>query len=137
MDRRFVLDTNVISAILRRDVSARHRLADETVRGSLLYLCPVVYFEVLRGPRHRDARGQQARLAALARGLGWEELWRDDWERAADLWSDAASRGRRCDDDADLLIAAYSLNRRAVVVTDNVSHFEALGVPFENWRAGD
>lgn len=137
MDRRFVLDTNIISAVLRRDAVVRSRLVAETVNGAQLYLCPVVYFEVLRGLRHRDAHGQEARLKALARGLDWEELWRDDWERASDLWANAASRGRRCDDDADLLIAAYALNRSATVVTANRPHFESLGVPVENWRSED
>jgi len=135
--RRFVLDTNIISAVLRRDEAVRERLADEALQGSQLFLCPVVYYEVLRGLRHRDAEGQERRFAALVRGLDWEELWRDDWARAAALWAEAASRGRRYDHDADVLIAAYALNRDATVVTDNTRDFEPLGVAVDNWRAED
>jgi len=134
MNRRLVLDTNIVSAVLRRHRAAHGRFREETRAGSLLYLCPVVYFEVLRGLRHRDAHGQERRLEAIAAGMDWEELWADDWTRAAQLWSDTASRGRRCDDDADVLIAAYALNRDAVVITDNTRDFEAFGVPLENWR---
>ncbi len=49
------------------------------------------------------------------------------------MWSDSRSAGRPCA-DADTLIAAFASNRDALLVTDNLAHFEHLGVPLENWR---
>ena len=31
------------------------------------------------------------------------------------------------------MIAAYALNRQATVVTDNVRHFQDMGLTTENW----
>ncbi len=137
MRRKLVLDTNIVSAILRRHKGVRQQLKEELTENAIVYLCPVVYFEVLRGLRHKDAHGQEARFQALVSALNGDAFEHPDWVMAAQMWGHACKRGRRSDDDADVLIAAYARNRAATVVTENMRDFEVFDIPLENWRAED
>lgn len=49
----------------------------------------------------------------------YDELSRDDWDEAAELWAQLRRRGRQVT-DADLLIGVYAERRSAIVVTSNV-----------------
>ena len=72
----------------------------------------------------------------LMRALRWDEFTRQDWDRGARLWAECERVGRHAG-DADVMIAAYALNRDATVVTDDVGHFEDIGLMIENWRQSE
>ena len=55
------------------------------------------------------------------------------WEKAAQTWATVRSRGRPHDDDADLLIAVYTRQLQATLVTSNTADFQDLGVQLTNW----
>ena len=63
----------------------------------------------------------------------YDELSRDDWDEAAELWAQLRRRGRQVT-DADLLIGVYAERRSAIVVTSNVRDFVPMNVRVENWR---
>jgi len=134
MEPVYVLDTNIISFALERADPSSDRVNAAIREGVLLYLCPVVLFEVRRGFLHRPNARKSEAFERLTRFMVWDELSRDDWERAAELYAACESSGRHTD-DADLLIAAYAVNRDAIIVTDNVRHLGGLGVDVENWQA--
>jgi tRNA(fMet)-specific endonuclease VapC len=53
-----------------------------------------------------------------------------------DAKAELVRRGRRLE-DADLLIGAIAVARKAIVVTGNTRHFERIpGVQLENWMHG-
>ncbi|MEA3403032.1 MAG: PIN domain-containing protein [Armatimonadota bacterium] len=129
----YVLDSNTVSYIIERDAAVAARMAEAVAERALLYLCPVVYFEVSRGFLHRQNRPKERAFRALMQQMQWAEMDRADWNVAAHMWADCAGRGA-IPSDADVLIAAFALNRGASVVTSNVKHFDALPVPLEDWR---
>lgn len=131
--QRYVIDTNILSALLRKERLAFQRTAAALNQGAELVICPIVFYEILRGLLHRDAQRQLDFFRDYSTTLTWEDLEREDWEFAARLWAEVRSKGRPVE-DADLLIGAYAARRQAVVVTDNTKHFEQLGVAVENWR---
>lgn len=134
MARAYVVDTNIVSSVLRQDRNAAGRL-DEVLRlGGTLYLCPVVYYEVVRGLLHSPVARMLEVFDEMRSHLLWQEFTPADWQLAAQLWAEARSSGRP-HADADILIAAYALGRSAVLVTDNERHFSDLGLTIENWRA--
>lgn len=49
---RFVLDTNTISQILRRNATALAHLREAADNDDDLFLCPVVFYELWRGLRY-------------------------------------------------------------------------------------
>jgi predicted nucleic acid-binding protein len=130
---RYVFDTNVITAILRREPMTIGRLQAALRADAELIICPVVFYEVYRGLLYKDARKQLAFFLRYVATLTWEDIAREDWEQAALLWADVRGQGHSVQ-DADLIIAAYTARRDATLVTDNVKHFTPFGVPVENWR---
>ena len=131
---RFVLDTNIISHILRRNAAALTRLQEAVENGDDLFMCPVVFYELRRGLLYRSADRQLAELDAFARALQWVDYDRAMWADAATLWAEGRRRGR-ASDDADLLIAAFARRLRATLVTNNTSDFANLDLPVVDWTA--
>jgi tRNA(fMet)-specific endonuclease VapC len=97
------------------------------------WICPVVYYEVLRGLYHKDAKRQMQLFLSYIRTMTWDNLNQADWERAAQLWADLRRKGQQVA-DADLLIGVYASQRQAIIVTDNEKDFAPLGVTMQNWR---
>src|SRR3989441_7830801 len=63
---RFVLDTNIISQILRRNAPALARLREAADHDDDLFMCPVVFYELWRGLSYRGADRQLEELNAFA-----------------------------------------------------------------------
>ena len=128
----FLLDTDVLSALRRRERNPEIARWVGTQRTTDLYLSVVTVGEIERGIVR-----QQRRDTAFAQSLG---LWLDrllDWygERVLPVDIATARRWGRLSadlghDSADLLIAATALEHGLTVVTRNVRHFEPTGVPF-------
>jgi tRNA(fMet)-specific endonuclease VapC len=134
MTARYVLDTNIISALLQKNRTTARFVEQALLANAELLMCPVVFYEIYRGLLHRDARKQKGFFLQLTDRLSWEDLTREDWEQAAEVWAKLRSAGRAIGSDADLLIGIFALRRNAVLVTDNIDDFAPLGVPVENWR---
>lgn len=123
---KFLLDSNIIiAASLGMGIGLRDRMAacDE---GDLV-TSAIVYAEVIYG----SARGKPPVLERLQ--LFIEEVPVLDFDQAAAL-AYARLPFRRA--SYDQLIAAHALSRDLTLVTDNVSHFGAIGgLKVENWLA--
>jgi len=133
MARSYVVDTNIVSAVLRQDRAAATRLDEAFRLGGTFYLCPVVYYEVVRGLLHTPVPGMVEVFDEMRRSMLWQEFTPTDWQCAARLWAEFRSAGRPRG-DADILIGAYALSRSAVLVTADERHFAGLGLTTENWR---
>jgi tRNA(fMet)-specific endonuclease VapC len=129
----YLLDTNVLSAIIRKETLAEKRFRQAVTDEDALLLSFVVFYEVKRGLLKRDAKKQMAVLDHLANQLAWCDVIQDDWEQAAQLWAAREKIGRPIE-DADVLIAAQAKRFGAILVTDNERDFDNLGVRVENWR---
>jgi predicted nucleic acid-binding protein len=60
-----------------------------------LFIRPVVFYELWRGLRYRDAARQLTELKTFAGTLQWVEYNRAMWEDAAELWAGQRRRGER------------------------------------------
>ena len=130
----FLIDTDVLSALRRRDRHPEMVRWLQAQRTADLYLSAVTVGEIERG----IAR-QQRRAPSFARELS---LWLDRvlaWygDRVLDVDVPTARRWGRLSGDlghdrADLIIAATALEHGLTVVTRNVRHFEPTGVPVFN-----
>lgn len=128
---RFILDTNIITALIKGDSNVLTQL--ETHRRDGIYLCQPVYYESMRGLLWKKAEVKIATLQRLRARLGWFQLLHSDWDRAGRLWVEAVGKGRHLA-DIDLLVAAIALRQDAVIISDD-NDFDALPVKRENWRA--
>ena len=129
----YLLDTNILSAIIRREATAERRFRQAVDDDDVLLLSMVVFYEVKRGLLKRDAKKQMVTLENLTSQFAWCDAVLADWETAARMWAEREQRGRPIA-DADVLIAAQAHRLKAVLVTDNEKDFDGLGVVIENWR---
>ena len=129
----YLLDTNILSAIIRKEALAEQRFRQAVADDDTLLLSIVVFYEIKRGLLKRDAKKQMAVFEHLADQLAWCDVIQDDWKQAAPLWVDRATMGKPIQ-DADLLIAVQAKRLNAILVTDNEKDFDSLGVKMENWR---
>ena len=130
----FLLDTDVLSALRRRDRNPVMVRWLETQRTADLYLSIVTVGEIERGiaqQQRRDPSFAQELARWLDRVLAWygDRILLVDTATARRWGQLSAALGH---DGADLLIAATALERGLTVVTRNVRHFERTGVPVIN-----
>jgi predicted nucleic acid-binding protein len=130
----FLLDTDVLSALRRRERNPQTVRWVQGQRTTDLYISVVTVGEIERGITQ-----QQQRNPIFARDLG---LWLDrvlGWYGDRILPVDVALARRWGQlsatvghDGADLLIAATALEHGLTVVTRNMRHFEPTGVAVLN-----
>jgi tRNA(fMet)-specific endonuclease VapC len=128
----YTLDTNIVSQVLRQNPVVTHQFNSVATSANHFLGCPMVWFEARRGLLAKDAKLQTQRLDQMFSGFDWQDYDRDDWILAATLWAKRRASGIPIG-DADLLIAVFTINRNAVLVTDNEKDFADLGVTVENW----
>jgi predicted nucleic acid-binding protein len=131
----FLLDTNIVSELLRRtpDTRVKSRLNREAASG--LFICPVTVFEL------RFGAARSARPASLWGRIQREIIGRfdvlpfeaDDALAAADIMSALAGSGRNAALQ-DIWLAGVAANRNLTFVTRNRRHFDhILHLKIENW----
>ncbi|HEY4688808.1 MAG TPA: PIN domain-containing protein [Anaerolineae bacterium] len=134
MAQTYLLDTHVITGILKRDAKVAGRLRRALDADARIVISPVVYYETRRGLLKRDAKKQLGFFEQLAETFHWDDLLRPDWETASEWWASETGQGRP-PQDADLLIAVQARRLTAVLVTDNERHFDHFNLTTENWLA--
>ena len=130
----FLLDTDVISALRRRERNPGAVRWVEAQRTADLHLSVVTVGEIERGisqQQRHDAPFARELARWLDQVLGWygDRILPVDTTTARRWGQLSATLGN---DSADLLIAATALEHGLTVVTRNVRHFEPTGVPTLN-----
>ena len=131
----YSLDTDIITKLLKKHPGNQpvvDRFREEIRRNSLFLICPVVYYEIRRELLFKDAAVQLAAFEKLVEAMAWKEFSAPIWHRASRLWSTLRAQGRS-HHDADVLIASHALEYGAVLVTENVGHFQDIGVQIQKW----
>jgi tRNA(fMet)-specific endonuclease VapC len=129
----YLLDTNIVSAILRKDAAVEKRLQGTVPAKDQVWLSAVVYYESKRGLLKRDAKKQMQAFETLVARFEWCDVIQEDWELAARLWVACSNAGNPME-GTDLLIAAQAQRLKAILVTDNEKDFDMLDASIENWR---
>jgi tRNA(fMet)-specific endonuclease VapC len=136
---KFILDTNVISALMKGEASAVARLA-RTIPSDVAVPQPVlaeIAYGIERLPRSRRQRRLQERFDLVKVGVARAD-WSDDVSQAfGRIKAMLEKRGQRIE-DFDVAIAAHALSAGATLVTANAEHMVRVpGLRVEDWsRAG-
>jgi tRNA(fMet)-specific endonuclease VapC len=128
----YLLDTDILNYVLKRDAIVVQRFEQALREGHGFVLSAVVDFEITRYHRlkgmHRVARFYASMVELWSR----VEVEADDWRTAADLWASRHRAGKPIT-DSDLLIAVSALKSGATLATNNLRHFDDLGLSLETW----
>ncbi|HEX3346884.1 MAG TPA: type II toxin-antitoxin system VapC family toxin [Acetobacteraceae bacterium] len=130
----FVLDTNVLSAIMRADPPQRVAMWVSAQSADLLFTTAVSHAEILSGLAELPEGRRRSALEAAARAMFLEDfdgrVLPFDMSAAvayADIFVMRRKIGRATP-AIDLMIAAIARSRGARVVTRNVGDFDGCGV---------
>lgn len=134
----FLLDTNIISQVYRVDVGAGFmRWLDEQGAVDAIYLSAVTIHEMEKGIRlleHKGATAKARNIRLWLRGLiaGYaSSLLAIDAETAwlsGELEAIAIAAGH-APGAADAMIAGTAKRHDLTVITENLKHFQAFGIP--------
>jgi tRNA(fMet)-specific endonuclease VapC len=128
-----LLDTDILSAIMRREPQATANARAYLLEHGRFTFSVVTRYEILRGLRAKRADRQQRTFEQLCAASTVLPLTDGIADRAADLYADMHRRGVLIG-DADILIAATALVHDLAVATNNEAHFRRIGkLRIQNW----
>lgn len=138
-----VLDTNVLSALMRREPDSAVVTWLDGQPGESIWTTAITVFEVLFG-LELLARGRRRRQLEVAFSVALTEDFEGrilpfDHDAAREAATRAAARRAAGTpvDFRDIEIAGIVSARRATLATRNVRHFDGLGIAVVNpWTAG-
>lgn len=132
---RYLLDTNVVIDILRKDKIIEKRYRLETLKRNKFFICPIVYYEVIRGFRIGSAAKRLQSFLELCKDWKILPFDMDAIEKAVDIY--VKLHNGQLIEDNDIYIAAISMVNGCTLITSNVKHFGRVeGLNFVNWRDG-
>lgn len=132
---RYLLDTNVVIDILRNDKTVEKRYRLETLKRNKIFICPIVYYEIVRGFKIVSTSKRLKEFQNLSAEWGMLPFDMRATEKAIDIY---AQTHKQVIEDNDIYIAAISIVNGCTLVTANTRHFERVdGLNFVNWRGGD
>lgn len=130
---RSLLDTDVLSAILRGDPKASATARDYLAEHGSFAFSIITRYEILRGLKAKDATAQIRTFDRLCDASVIVPLTDEIVVKAADIYAMLKQQGLPTG-DADILIAASALIHGLAVVTNNEGHFQRIpGLQVANW----
>ena len=131
----YALDSNVVSDLIKNDVSVAARYLHEFEKGNDLVIPPIVYYEVKRWLVAKKYDQRLARFEILCKRIKPVDFDWSVWEEATQLYAKLSKQGKLID-DFDLFIAAFCLVNNYILVTNNTRHFERINeLQLVNWKA--
>ncbi|MGF1471652.1 MAG: type II toxin-antitoxin system VapC family toxin [Rubrobacteraceae bacterium] len=128
-----LLDTDILSAILRGDAVVTARAQDYLRVHQRFALSIITRYEILRGLKAKRATKQQAAFDRFCAASTVLPLSDAIVVRATEIYAALYQRGELIG-DADTLIAATAIVEGRNLSTNNERHFERIeGLEIDNW----
>ena len=135
MEPKTLLDTDILSALMRKNPKALQRAQTYLRDHGQLTISLVTRFEILRGLKAKQATTQLAAFDAFCANNEVLPLTDQIVVVAANVYADLHGRGQLIS-DADILIAATALHSGLVLATNNLADFGRIpGLQINNWLA--
>ena len=132
---KYILDTNTCVfwikdvAAVKDNINSHHR---DDITTTIITVCELYYGLARSESPHKEHNRRQ--IDNLIGEIGYETIT----EKAAEIFGEVKNMLRKSGkilDDFDLLIAAITLSLDAVLITDNVKHFQRIErLKIEDWK---
>ncbi|MDZ8050716.1 MAG: type II toxin-antitoxin system VapC family toxin [Aulosira sp. ZfuVER01] len=129
----YLLDTNIVSYILKRHTTVEKRLRNANIAGQKIFISCITYYEVKRGLLYANATKQLAEFEQFQER--YEILFLDDIdiiEQACQIHVDLQRRGLTIQEQ-DILIAVTAIIRGLILVSNDSDLLRIQGINLENW----
>ena len=128
-----LLDTDTLSSLMRQDTSVLARAEAYLAEHGQFTISLITRYEILRGLKVKRAAVQLSKFNRFCAVNVVLPITESIIERAADSYADLHGRGLLIG-DADILIAATSLEHARTLVSNNTRHFGKIpGLQLLNW----
>ncbi|MBN2578377.1 MAG: type II toxin-antitoxin system VapC family toxin [Pirellulales bacterium] len=135
MTPKTLLDTDVLSALMRKNSQAIQRAKGYLADHSQFTFSAITRYEILRGLKAKNAQTQLSAFHAFCSANEVLPVSETILDRTADLYADLHRRGQLIP-DADLLIAATALEHGLILSTNNIADFGRItGLTIDNWQS--
>jgi len=130
----YALDSNIVSYFLKNDNEVKRHFQNALENSNPYAIPPIVYYEVKRWLRVRNATSQLQRFADLYSDSVKSDMTADIWEKATEIYTRLRLSGKPID-DADIFIASYCILNDYTLVTNNIKHFDLIPeLTTINWK---
>lgn len=134
--KRCTLDTNIISAFLKKDLRVVSRVSDYLESFDRLTINIISYYEILRGLKDLGNEEKLKKFEEFVQENEFISIGKDAVIKAAEIYAYLKKQGDLIE-DADILMASIAIVENLVLVTNNIKHFERIeGLATENWLEG-
>lgn len=130
----YLLDTNIVSLIMRQDAIIIQNFGLYRAQKQNLLMCGVTYFEIRRGLLAKNATAQMRKFEAFMKIVPIIML--DDvaiFEQAAVIYADLQRRGLMIQTE-DILIAATAMVKGLTLVSRDEDLTRIQGLDLEQWE---
>jgi tRNA(fMet)-specific endonuclease VapC len=133
MNRQALLDTDILSLIMRRQPVALKKAAQYLEHHERFTFSLITRYEILRGLLAKDASAQVTRFEQFCATSQILPLTDAVVLKAASIYAELHQRGELIN-DADILIAATAQVNNLTLVTNNYAHFQRISdLNIDNW----
>lgn len=132
--REVVVDTDILSALMRRHPTVVANAKAYFAQYAHLTLSIITRYDVLRGLKANNAKKRAVAFEEFCRNNKILPITEDVISKAAEIYADLYKQGALIG-DADILIAASALVNDLGDVTNNERHFRRItNLHVENWQ---
>jgi tRNA(fMet)-specific endonuclease VapC len=133
MSPKTLLDSDILSAIMRREAKALTRSRQYLVKYSQLSFSLITRFEILRGLKAKRATAGVERFEKFCATCEILSVTDEIVVLASEIYAELYQQGQLIG-DADILIAATAIANGLDLATNNTSHFTRVpGLRVDNW----
>lgn len=131
----YVIDTNIISLLMKGDASLKAKIAEVIQNGAQVFINAISYYEIKRGLLATQVTNKKLDLFdSICNRFGVVFLDKKEiFDCAAEIYAGLRKDGNLIE-DADILIASIAKSKNLVLVSQNVRHFARIDtLPVEDW----
>ncbi|MBC6420846.1 MAG: type II toxin-antitoxin system VapC family toxin [Hormoscilla sp. SP12CHS1] len=128
------LDTNIVTAILKRNQRVEQKLKEVQVDREEVFISGITYYEIKRGLLATNATRKLLEFDGLCRRYRVLPVLNEIevLEKASEIHAELKRQGRLLE-DADILIAATAIAPGIILVSHELDMQRVTGITIEDW----
>ncbi len=127
----YLFDTNIITAILKKDKRIQKKLRDINLQAEI-WMSGITYYEIKRGLLATQASRKIAEFEELSQEIGVIVPDLGILEKAAEIYADLKPQGKLLE-DADIIIAATAISKQLILISNDSDLLKVQQLILENW----
>jgi tRNA(fMet)-specific endonuclease VapC len=129
----YVLDTNIISELLKGNQLAKDQIQNAILEGSEIFINAITYYEIKRGLLAANLKNKMKRFNLFCKRFSLLLLDSESiFDEAAEIYANLKKQGKLLE-DADILIASAVKTRDFILVSNDTDFNRIQGLKMENW----